>query len=162
MLQEGEKFHFRKGGGINIIFWPKYRPLLHPVLQFTATRQSWYFNSLLTRYFNSLQTQYFNSLQTQYFNSMQPQYFSTRLPGTSIHSSPVLQLWIPGTSIHGLPVLQFTARQYFTSWLSGTSIHDSLVLQCTARWYFQYTARWYFNTRLARGSARYFYVSIHL
>jgi hypothetical protein len=26
--QEGEKYHFQKGGGINIVFGPKYRPLL--------------------------------------------------------------------------------------------------------------------------------------
>jgi hypothetical protein len=25
--KEGEKYHFQKGGGINIVFGPKYRPL---------------------------------------------------------------------------------------------------------------------------------------
>ncbi len=30
MSREGEKYHFQKGGGINIVFGPKYRPLLRP------------------------------------------------------------------------------------------------------------------------------------
>jgi hypothetical protein len=26
--ERGKKYHFQKGGGINIVFGPKYRPLL--------------------------------------------------------------------------------------------------------------------------------------
>jgi hypothetical protein len=31
LSREGEKYHFQRGGGINIVFGPKYRPLLRGV-----------------------------------------------------------------------------------------------------------------------------------
>jgi hypothetical protein len=39
----GKKYHFQRGGGINIVFGPKYRPLIHNAWMFYQWRlmESW-------------------------------------------------------------------------------------------------------------------------